>query len=60
MDKFLVFIVRMLYLLSNILSLMFYGSTFSEFLEIARCTLRLTDFVPKACQVYTRVVMQDR
>ena len=60
MDKFLVFIVRMPYLLSNIPSSIFYGSIFSEFLRIARWTLRLTDFVPKASQLYTRVVIQGR
>ena len=45
---FPVFIVCMPYLSTNIPSSVFYGSIFSEFLEIAPCTLRLTDFVPKA------------
>ena len=46
-NKFPFFIVGIPYLSSNILSLMFYGSIFSEFLQIARCALRLTYFVPK-------------
>ena len=43
---------------SNIPSSAFYGSIFSEFLRIARCTRRLTDFVPKAFQLYTRMIAQ--
>ena len=57
-DKFPVSIVCMPYLLSDIPSSIFYGSIFSEFLQIARCTLRLTDFVPKASQLYTRMITQ--
>ena len=34
------------------------GSVFSEFLQIARCALILTDFVPKASQLYNRTVTQ--
>ena len=56
--KFLFFILRMPYLSSNIPSSMFYGSIFSEFLQIARCTLRLTDFVPKVSQLYARMVTE--
>ena len=55
-DKFPFFIVRMPYLSSNIPSSLFYGSIFSDFLRIVRCTLRLTDFVLKASQVYARVI----
>ena len=51
-DKLLFFIVPMLYLLSSIPSSIFYDSIFSEFLRIAPCTLRLTDFVPKAYQLH--------
>ena len=50
-DKSPFFIVRMP-------SPMFYGSIFSEFLRIAWCTLSLTDFMPKASQLYTRMVTQ--
>ena len=56
-DKFHFFIVCMLYPLSNIPSI-FYSSIFSEFLQIAWYTRRLTDFVPKASQLYTRIVTQ--
>ena len=35
-----------------------YGLIFSELLRIAHCTLRLTGFVPKACQLYTRMTEQ--
>ena len=37
---------------------MFYGSMFSEFLRIAQCRLRLTDFVPKASQLYAEMITQ--
>ena len=47
---YLYFIVHMPYLSSNIATTVFYGSMFSEFLRIAQCTLKLTDFVPKASQ----------
>ena len=46
------------YLLSNIPLSTFYVSIFSEFLRIARCTLRLTDFVPRASQLYTGMLTQ--
>ena len=39
-EKFPFFVVRMLYLSSNIPSLIFYGSVFSKFLQIGQCTLR--------------------
>ena len=47
-DKCPFFIVRMPYLPSNIPSSIFYGSIYSELLRLAQCTLRSTDFVPKA------------
>ena len=37
-----------------------HDSIFSEFLQIALCTLRLTDFVPKASQLYTMMITEDR
>ena len=49
--KFPFFILRMPYLSSNIPSLILYGSIFSEFLRIARCTLR-------CAQLCTRMVTQ--
>ena len=57
-DKFPFFIACMPYLLSDIPSSIFYGSIFSEFLQIARSTIRLTNFVPKASQLYTRMKTQ--
>ena len=50
-DKFPFFIVHIPYLSINIPSSIFDGSLISEFLEIARCKLRLTDFVCKASQL---------
>ena len=46
------------YLSSNISSLIFYRSIFSDFLRIARCTLRLTDFVRKVSQLYPSMITQ--
>ena len=57
-DKLTFSIVRMLYLPSNVPSSMFYGSVFSDFLQIARCILKLTDFVPKASQLYATTIKQ--
>ena len=56
-DKFHFFIVCMPYLLSNIPSI-FCSSIFLELLQIAWYTQRLTDFVPKTSQLYTRMVTQ--
>ena len=36
------------HLSSNIPSTVFYGSLFLEHLQIARCTLRINDFIPRA------------
>ena len=41
---------------SNIPSLILYASIFSALLKIVQCTLRLTDFVPKASQLHTRML----
>ena len=57
-DAFPFFIVRMPHLSSNIPSSIFYGSVFSEFLRIARCSLLLDDFVNKASSLYQRMVSQ--
>ena len=42
----------------NIPSHVFYGSVFSEFLRIARATLKYTDFVPRAQELYKRMMGQ--
>ena len=55
-NKFPFFIVLVPYMSNNIPSSIFYGSIHSEFLRIARCT----DFVPKASQLYTRMVTRGR
>ena len=57
-DKFPFFVVRMPYISSNIPLWIFYGLIISEFLQIARCTHILTDFVPKASQLYARIITQ--
>ena len=36
----------------------FYGSDLSEFIEIAKCALKFSDFVPKAKQVFLRMINQ--
>ena len=57
-DDFPFTIVRMPDLSGNIPSYVFYGSIMSEFLRIARCTLLLSDFVPRAKNLYKRMVSQ--
>ena len=57
-DAFPFFIVRMPDLGGNIPSHVFYGSVFSEFLRIARATLKYTDFVPRAQELYKRMMGQ--
>ena len=57
-DTFPFFIVRMPHHSSNIPSIIFYSSIFSEFLRIARCTLKLHDFVPRAHELYKRMRAQ--
>ena len=42
----------------NIPSYVFYGSIMSEFLRIARCTLLLSDFIPRASSLYKRMISQ--
>ena len=53
-DDFPFTIVRMPDLCGNIPSNMFYGSILSEFLRIARCTLLLSDFIPRARKLYDK------
>ena len=57
-DDFPFSIVRMPDLSGNIPSYVFYGSIMSEFLRIARCTLLLSDFVPRASALYQRMIGQ--
>ena len=45
-----------MYLSSNFPSLILYASIFLALLQIVQCTLRLTDLVPKASQLYTRML----
>ena len=52
------FIARMLHFESNILSAIFYSSIFSEFSRIARCTLKFEHFLPRASEVYSRIILQ--
>ena len=42
----------------NIPKHVFYGSVMSEFLRIARCTLRYSDFLPSAISLFKRMIGQ--
>ena len=42
----------------NLPSYVFYGSIMSEFLRIARCTLRIEDFIPRANALCKRMMTQ--
>ena len=57
-DTFPFFIVRMPDLSGNIPKHVFYGSVMSEFLRIARCTLRYSDFLPSAISLFKRMIGQ--
>ena len=57
-DAFPSSIVRMPYLSSNIPKNIFYSALIGEFLRIARATLHLTDFKPKANDLITRILNQ--
>ena len=57
-DKFPFHIVRMPNASSNIPTIIFYGSIFSEFLRIARCSLLFKDFLPRATELFTRMIAQ--
>ena len=57
-DAFPFFIVRMPNKSSNIPSTTFYGAIMSEFLRIARNTLLYTDFLPRARDLYKRMLSQ--
>ena len=57
-DAFPFSIVRMPVLGGNIPSQVFYGSIFSEYLRIARATLKYQDFLPKAKELLNRMINQ--
>ena len=57
-NDFPFFIVRMPDLSGNIPSHVFYGSIMSEFLRIARCTLKYSDFLPTAINLFKRMINQ--
>ena len=43
---------------SNIPSIISDGSIFSELLRIARCTLIINDFIPRASDLFSRTIAQ--
>jgi len=57
-DTFPFSIIRMPHLDSNIPQSIFYSALLGEFLRIARCTLRLDDFLPKAKELLNRMKKQ--
>ena len=57
-DKCQFFIVHMPHYEGNIPSTIFYGSIFSEFLCIARYTLKLDHFLPRGSELYSRMLLQ--
>ena len=57
-DAFPFSIVRMPYLSSNIPKKIFYSALMGEFLRIARATLYLSDFAPKAKDLVDRIINQ--
>ena len=57
-DTFPFHIVRMPDASSNIHRIIFYGSIFSEFLRIARCSLLFEDFIQRARELFTRMIVQ--
>ena len=52
------FIARVPHLSSDIPPSIFHGSIISEFLGIARCTYRLPEFIPRASEIYLKMVAQ--
>ena len=57
-DNFPFHIVRMPYFDSNIPEFTFYGSVFSEFLRIARCSMCVDSFISTAHKLYSRMIRQ--
>ena len=58
-DDFPFFIIRMPDLSGNLPNHIFYGSVMSEFLRIARATLLYHDFLPKASELFHRMLNQN-
>ena len=54
----MLFFARCVHLSSNIPKKIFYSSLIGEFLRIARATLYLSDFEPKAIDLVKRIVNQ--
>ena len=48
----------MLLMSNNIPSTFFNGPKFSELLRIARCLLRINDFIPRASDLFSRTMSQ--
>ena len=48
------------HLSSNIPSTISSGSIFSELLRMARCSLRTKNFIPRASDLFSRMIVQDR
>ena len=59
-DKFPFFIFWNLHFSSNIPSIIFYGSIFSELLQIARYTLRVHNFIPRESDLISEMVAQGK
>ena len=57
-DAFPFFIVRMPHKDSNIPSIIFYSSIYSEILRISRCTLLLEDVIPRISELFKRMLNQ--
>ena len=58
LDSFPFFIIRMPDFTGNIPKHVFYGSVMSEFLRIARCSLRYEDFLIPSRSLFQRMVNQ--
>ena len=48
------------HLSSNISSTIYSGSIFSELLQIVRCSLRTDGFIPRASDLFSGMIAQDR
>ena len=56
--KFPFFIVRIPHFESNISSTIFYDFIFAEFVRIARCTLKLEQFLLRVSELYSKMLQQ--
>ena len=48
------------YLSSNIPSTILYGSMLSELLRIARWSLNINGYIPRACGLFSKMIAQGR